>query len=131
MNRFARTTALTAAGAVLAVPTAVLAAGPASAETEVDRYGQCGGGRYEFSVDREDGGYEVSVDLDNVAPGSRWKVVLRHDGNRFFKRTLTADNEGDLDVDRNRANTSGDDRFKFRAVRADGSASCGRVITVG
>lgn len=130
MISFARTTALTAAGAVLAVPTAVLVASPASADTEVDRHGSCGGGRYEFSVDREDGGYEVSVDLDNIAAGSRWKVVMRHDGNRFFKRTITADNEGDLDVDRYRNNTSGQDRFKFRAARVDGSASCSRVITV-
>jgi hypothetical protein len=108
----------------------VLAASPASADTEVDRYGSCGGGRYEFSVDREDGGYEVSVDLDNIAAGSRWKVVMRHDGNRFFKRTITADNEGDLDVDRYRNNTSGQDGFKFRAARVDGPASCSRVITV-
>lgn len=129
MNRFARTTALTTAGALLAVPAAVLVATPAHAD--VDRYGSCGGGTYEFSVDREDGGYEVSVDVDRVAPGSRWKVVLRHDGNRFYKRTLTADNEGDLDVDRLRNNTGGNDRFKFRATRAKGSASCGRAITVG
>jgi hypothetical protein len=129
MNRFARTTALTTAGALLAVPAAVLVATPAHAD--VDRYGTCGGGSYEFSVDREDGGYEVAVDLDRVAPGSRWKVVLRHDGNRFYKRTLTADNEGELDVDRNRTNTGGDDTFKFRAARVDGSAGCGRTITVG
>jgi hypothetical protein len=131
MSRFTRTAALATVGALLAVPTAVLAASPASAETDVDRNGVCGGGRYEFSVDREDGGYEVSVDLDNVAPGSRWKVVMRQDGNTFFSRTLTADNEGDLDVDRNRANRSGNDTFKFRATRADRSASCSRTITVG
>lgn len=128
MSRFTRVTALTAAGAVLAVPTAVLVASPASAD--VDRGGACGDGRYEFSVDRENRGFEVSVDLDNVAPGSRWKVVMRHEGNRFFKRTLTADNEGDLDVDRFRNNTRGKDTFKFRATRADGSASCGQAITV-
>ena len=131
MNRFARTTALTAAGAVIAVPTAVLAAGPASAGAEVDRHGDCGGGRYELSVDREGAGYEVSVDLDHVAPGSRWKVVVRHDGNRFFSRTIRADHEGDLDVERYRNDSAGQDRFRFRASKVNGSASCGRTITVG
>ena len=128
MNRFTRITALTATGALLAVPVALVAA---PAHADVDRFGSCGGGQYDFSVDRENRGYEVSVDLDNVEPGSRWKVVMRHDGDRFFKRTLTADNEGDLDVDRQRGNSSGQDTFKFRAVRADGSAKCGRAVTVG
>jgi len=127
MSRFTRITALTASGVLLAVPVAMIAT---PAHADVERYGSCGGGQYDFSVDRENRGYEVSVDLDNVEPGSRWKVVMRHDGDRFFKRTLTADNEGDLDVDRRRGNTSGKDTFTFRAVRADGSASCGRAITV-
>ena len=127
MSRFTRLTALTATGALLAVPVAMIAA---PAHADVDRVGSCGGGQYDFSVDRENRGYEVSVDLDDVEPGSRWTVVMRHDGNRFFKRTLTADVEGDLDVDRRRSNTSGQDTFKFRAVRVDGSSSCGRAITV-
>lgn len=128
MSRFTRFTALAATGTLLAVPVAMIAT---PAHADVDRTGTCGGGQYDFSVDREDGGYEVSVDVDRVEPGSRWKVVLRHDGDRFFKRTLTADNEGELDVDRRRSNSSGEDTFRFRAVRADGSASCGRAITVG
>ena len=128
MSRFTRLTALTATGALLAVPVAMIAT---PAHADVDRYGSCGAGQYEFSVDREDGGYEVSVDLDFIEPGSQWKAVLRHDGKRFFKRTITADHEGDLDVDRQRGNTRGKDTFRFRAVRADGSASCGRAITVG
>ncbi len=127
MNGFTRFTAITATGALLAVPVALVAA---PAHADVDRYGTCGGGQYEFSVDRENGGYEISADLDNVEPGTRWKVALRHDGKRFFKRTLTADHEGELDVDRWRSNKSGQDTFKFRAVRADGSAKCGRAITV-
>lgn len=131
MSFLTRTTALTAAGALLAVPAAVLVSSPAqAAESDIDRSGACGGGRYEFSVDREDGGHEISVDLDRVEPGSRWTVVLRHDGKRFAKQTLTADNEGDLDLDRYRNNGAGKDTYKFRAARVDGSAGCGRAITV-
>lgn len=127
MSVFTRIGAMVGTGALLAVPTAVLVSAPAHAD--VERHGACGGGHYEFSVDREAGGFEVSLDLDYVRPGSRWQVVLRHDGKRYFKKTLRADNEGDLDVERWRTNTTGNDTFKFRAKRVGGPASCTRIIT--
>lgn len=128
MSLFTRTAVLTTAGALLAAPAAVLVAAPAHAD--VERHGACGGGWYEFSIDREGNGFEVSVDLDRVKPGSKWKVVLHHDGKRFFNRTVRADYEGDLDVERYRGNTQGKDRFKFRVSRVNGSASCADKITV-
>lgn len=127
MSLFTRTTALTAAGALLTAP-AVLIAAPAHAD--VERHGACGGGWYEFSVDREGRGFEVSLDLDRVKPGTKWNVALRHDGKRYFKRTLRADYEGDLDVERYRGNTQGKDAFKFRVSRVNGSATCTGKITV-
>lgn len=127
MSMFTRTTALTAAGALLAAP-AVLIAAPAHAD--VERNGACGGGWHEFSVDREGNGFEVNLDLDGVKPGSKWKVVLRHDGKRYFNRTIRADYEGDLDIERYRGNTKGKDTFKFRASRVNGSATCTAKITV-
>lgn len=128
MSKFTRIGALLGTSALIAVPATVLVSAPAHAD--VERHGACGGGHYEFSVDREAGGFEVSLDLDYVQPGSRWKVVLRHDGNRYLKRTLRADYEGDLDVERWRSDTTGQDTFKFRAKRVNGSASCSRTITV-
>lgn len=128
MSILTRTTALIGTGALLAVPAAVLVSAPAHAD--VERHGACGGGHYEFSVDREGRGLEVSVDLDRVQPGTKWKIVLRHDGTHIFKRTLRADYEGDLDVERWRKNTAGKDTFKFRATRANRSASCSAAITV-
>lgn len=127
MSIFSRTTALIGTGVLLAVPAATLVAAPAHADAE--RHGSCGRGQYELSVDREGSGFEVSADLDNVKPGSRWTVVLRHDGNRIFKRTVRADAEGDLDVERWRADTAGLDTFKFRATRVNGSATCSARIT--
>ncbi|MFT3873721.1 MAG: hypothetical protein QM714_13945 [Nocardioides sp.] len=128
MSPITRATAIAAGGALLATP-AVLFAAPAHAD--VERHGNCGGGTYEFSVDREDSGrYEVSLDLDRVKPGSTWKVVLKQNGNRFFSGKLTTDHEGDLDVERHRANTTGKDTFKFKAKRVGHSSSCSRTITV-
>ena len=61
MNTITRTAAALTAGALLAVPTAVLVSAPAYAD--VERQGTCGTGRYELSVDRENGGFEVNADL--------------------------------------------------------------------
>jgi len=123
-----RTTIALGTACALAVPTALAVATPANAD--VERHGSCGGGTYELSVDREDGGFEVSADVDRVEPGSRWRVVLRHDGNRFYRNVLRADHEGDLDVERFRTNTAGSDTFRFRAKRLGSTAGCGATITV-
>jgi hypothetical protein len=126
MMNIRRTTALAAGGALLAVPTLVLTAPTASAD--VERVVRCGAGTGELSVDPEGSRYEVSADLDNVAPGSRWTVVLRQDGKRIVKVTRTADNEGDLDVERNVRNGAGTDTFKFRAKQVGGGACSTSVV---
>jgi hypothetical protein len=123
-----RTAALIAAGA-LAVPTATMALA-APAHADVERHGSIGKGDYDFSVDREGSGFEVSFDIDRVAPGSKWKVVLRHDGQRVLTRTLTADHEGELDVETFRPNTAGKDVFKVRASKVKGKARATATITV-
>lgn len=122
-----------AAATLLAVPATVLAAttGAASADPgDRERHGRCGGGVYELSVDREDGGYEIGVDLDRVAPGSRWTIAVRHDGKRFAKVTRTADREGDLDLDTFRRGTPGSETFAFTAKRVGGSQKCSAKVTV-
>jgi hypothetical protein len=132
MRTSTRTTALTAAATLVAVPLALAAVAPAHAD--VDRNGSCGAGRYELSVDRErragQRGFEVDAGLEGVAPYSRWTFVLRHDGNRFLAVTRTADDEGDVDVDAFRRNSAGKDRFSFRATQVGGTTSCGSSITL-
>ena len=124
-----RTTAIALGTAtVLAVPTALVLAPAANAD--IDKHGKCGVGVYEFSVDREDGGYEVGVDFDRVAPGTRWKIQMSQNGKTYFNRVVRAENDGDFDVDRKRPNTSGADVFRFKASRVGGPASCGDKITV-
>jgi len=123
-----RTRALAAVGTAVAIglPAALLVAAPAHAD--VDRRGTCGGGVYELSVDREAGGYEVSVDLDRVATTSRWTITMRQDGSRYFRGTRHADHEGDVDVERLRPNTAGGDVFTFRAKKVGGTATCSAKI---
>ncbi|MDO9456805.1 hypothetical protein [Nocardioides sp.] len=124
-----RTIALTTVGVLVAGPAALLVTAPA-AQADVDRGGVCGGGRYELSVDREDGGYEVSVDLDRVAPGTRWRVVVRHDGKRIASVVRTADREGDVDVERVVRGTPGSETFRFTAKRVGTRTACGATVTV-
>ncbi|WP_347352601.1 hypothetical protein [Intrasporangium sp.] len=123
-----RRTAVLVTTAVLTVPAAVLTAAPAQAD--VERHGRCGSAVYEFSVDRERGGFEVELEIDRAKPKSQWKVLMYHDGKRFVNQTFRADREGELDVERWRGNTAGYDKFTFRATRSDGAATCTNSITV-
>lgn len=119
--------ALLAAGALAATPLTIALAGPAQADTE--RRGGIDGGRYDFNVDRDNGGFEVSADLDDVTPGSSWKVVLRQDGKVFLKRTIRADAEGDLDVERFRPDTAGTDVFALTAKKIGSTEKVRASIT--
>jgi hypothetical protein len=124
-----RINAAIAAGSLLAAPVALVATAP-SASADVERHGSCGAGRYDFSVDREHSAFEVSADLDGVRPGSRWKVVLRHDGTVIASVVRRADREGDVDVERYRANTAGSDRFRMKLKRVSGTTTCRAQITL-
>ncbi len=124
-----RTAAGLTAASLIAVPTTLaLTSGPAAAD--VERHGSCAGATYEFTVDRENGGFEVSADVEHANPGSRWRVVLRHDGNRIFRDVLRADAEGDLDVERFRNNTAGSDTFKMKVTRLATGQDCSSQISV-
>ena len=123
-----RITAGLVAGALAVAPLTLLAA-PAHADAE--KHGQAGSGVYELSVDREDGGFDVSVDLDGLPRGQRWRIVLRHDGDEVASLVRRADREGDIEVERHRPDTAGADVFWFTAMRVGGSATCGAKIRVG
>lgn len=110
-----------------AAGTTVLAAAPANAD--VERRGTCAGAIFELSVDRERGGYDVDADVEGAKPFSRWKVVIRHNGSVAAKRILRADDEGELDLDTFRRNTSGKDTFKLR-VKPVGAGACSTKVTV-
>lgn len=125
-----RTIALTTAAAVVAVPAALLVASPAHAEVERDKHGSCGGGRYELSVDSEGRGYEVNVDLDNVAGGSTWRFVIKQDGKVKANVVRTAERDGDVDIERFLPNTAGKDVIRFKATRVGAGTSCTGALTV-
>ncbi len=122
-----KTIAATALLATAAAGATVLVAAPANAD--VERRGTCAGAAYELNVDRERGGFEVDADIDNARVGSEWRVTLRHDGKVATSRVLTADGEGELDLDAWRKNTAGKDVFKLTVTPA-GGASCSTAVSV-
>ena len=119
--------AATALLATAAGGATVLVAAPASAD--VERRGTCAGATFELNVDRERGGFEVDADIDNARAGSEWRVAIRHDGKLATSRVLTADDEGELDLDTFRKNTRGKDTFRLTVTPAGGS-SCSVTVTL-
>lgn len=115
-----RTTATVAAGALLAAPLTLLTATSASADQDKDRDFRIGGAQVDFSVEKDDGRFEVSVDIDDARPGSTWRVVLKHDGKRFHNKVHRADGDGDVDIDRTRRNSAGADVFKVVVKKVGG-----------
>jgi len=119
-------TATIGTAALLATPLSLVAASPAAA---ADREFRCAGADVDFDVEKDDGRFEVDVDIDDAKPGSKWRIVLRHDGNRFHKKVHRADNDGEIDIDKNRPNTNGKDVFKLKVKRIGGPKACTRTIT--
>ena len=118
--------AIVAAGALFATPLVTAVAAPG--DDEITKRGKCRGGTYEFEVERDDGGFDVEIDLDDLRPGSRWVIVLRHDGKRVTRVVRTADSDGEIEVDRHRPNTRGADKFRFRAKPVSAKAGCSATI---
>ncbi len=124
MSKIRSTTAALGLAALVAAPIAVAA--PAHADGK-DREFRVAGAEVDFSVEKDDGRFEVSVDIDDARPGSKWRVVLRHDGKRYLNKVVRAERDGDVDIDRNRPNTKGKDVFKVKVKKVGGGAKS-RVI---
>lgn len=120
-----RLTATLATTALVATPLAIATASPAAAADREFRYA---GAEIDFDVEKDDGRFEVDVEIDDAKPGSRWLVVLRHDGQRFHKAVHRADRDGEIDIDKDRRNTRGADTFKLRVKRIGADKAVTRTI---
>ncbi|QBX54402.1 hypothetical protein EXE58_02235 [Nocardioides seonyuensis] len=116
----ARRTAAVAVTAVIGSPLALAAPAPALADVERQRDFRVAEARVDFSVEKEDGRFKVEVDIDEALQGTRWRVTLRHDGERFLQTVRTADDDGDVEIDRSRRDTRGGDRFTVTVKKIAG-----------
>ncbi|WP_110206194.1 hypothetical protein [Nocardioides daejeonensis] len=124
-------TALAATGALTAGVVSMSTSLAHADGPEKSRDFRVGGADVDFSVDLDHGRYDVDVDVDDARPGSRWKVVLRHNGKKIAHGTWRADRDGDVvDIDRNRSNTRGQDRFKLTVKQVGTKAKKSRTIVM-
>jgi hypothetical protein len=115
-------------GAVLA--STVLGQAPAVAGQDVVRRGGCSGSSdWKLKLSPEDAGIEVEFEVDQNVVGDRWRVVLRHDGDVFFRgRRTTRGPSGSFTVREVEPDLPGLDRFRARAVDlATGEVCAGRA----
>ena len=120
-------TALTAAVAlVAAVPAA------AGGDDDVIRRGSCSGASdWKLKLGLDDGKIETQFEVDQNRNGQRWRVVLKRDGNRFFRgvRTTQAPS-GSFEVKRKTKNPAGPNRIKARAVNLSSGEICKGAATI-
>ena len=98
---------------------------------DVRRNGSCSGASdWKLKLSGEDSGIEVEFEVDQNVNGDEWRVIMKHDGERFFtgKRTTKAPS-GSFEVRRVVNDSAGEDKIVARArnLRTDevcrGSAS--------
>jgi hypothetical protein len=136
-----RTRIVTVAIAATAIFALLLPAGSASASASVrggierERHGGCDPrGHWELSLDKENGRIEVDYEVTSRRAGQRWKVVLRHDGVKFFDGVRVTrrddDDRPDFEVERRVNDRAGTDRFKARARNTVTGAVCRGKLSI-
>ncbi|KRF17626.1 hypothetical protein ASG90_04440 [Nocardioides sp. Soil797] len=126
MLNLRRTAATIGAAALLATPLAMLGASPASADA--DREFRYAGAEHEFDVEKDNGRFKVEFDIDDAKRGSKWRVVIRHDGKVIHKRVHRADSDGDVEINKNRPDTKGKDVFKVKVKKVGAKKAATRTI---
>jgi hypothetical protein len=91
-----------------------------SAEAQTTERGTCGGATWELSMEAEDGGIEVSAELQSAGPGERWEVALLRGEALLLEGTRTTDTGGEIDVDAFTSDDSADAAYTATFTPADG-----------
>lgn len=61
--------------------------------------GTCDAVTYELGVEKDDGGHEVSFELQSASPGEIWQVDLTQGDRSLFSGQRTTDEDAEIDVD--------------------------------
>ena len=104
--------------AILAVLALAVPAGIASAgNNDVIQEGSCSGSsHWKLKLSPEDGRIEVEFEVDQNVSGDRWRVKIRHDGDRVFRGTRTTGGaSGSFEVRIVEDDRAGADTFRARA----------------
>ncbi|HSK17134.1 MAG TPA: hypothetical protein VK915_13335, partial [Gaiellaceae bacterium] len=111
MTRMRKIAAAGLAGVVATLALAAVAPAAAGGAGEVRRSGSCtGASTWKLKLKKDDGRIETEFEVDQNKVGKRWKVVLKHNGVRYFKgiRTTVAPS-GSFEVERRVDDVAGTD----------------------
>ena len=93
-----------------------------SVEAQTSERGTCGGATWELSAEAEDGGTEVSAELQSAGPGEAWDVELLSGDTPLLTGARTTDEDGEIDVDAYASGSPGDATYAVTFTPADGEA---------
>jgi hypothetical protein len=93
-----------------------------SVEAQTSERGTCGGATWELSAEAEDGGTEVSAELQSTGPGQAWGVDLLRDDTSLLTGERTTDDDGEIDVDAFSDGNPGDATYSVTFTPAEGEA---------
>ncbi|QSR30691.1 hypothetical protein CFI00_09345 [Nocardioides sp. S5] len=92
----------------------------ASVEAQTSERGTCGGATWELSAEAEDGGTEVSAELQSSGPAEAWQVELMRGDTSLLTGERTTDEDGEIDVDAFSDGNPGDATYAVTFTPADG-----------
>lgn len=90
---------LVAGVAVLGIAGGAWAVVANEADAETRERGTCAATSYELEAEDEDGGVELSFELQSAAPGESWNVELSHNGEVLVSGVRTTDEDAEVDLD--------------------------------
>ena len=98
----------------------------------VERNGSCSGSAdWELKAHPDDGRLEVEFEVDQNQNGEEWRVVLKRNGNRFFRGVKTTQGpSGSFEVERRTNNGPGTDEIKARARHLSSDQVCRGSLTI-
>ena len=106
----------------------LLGAGPAALgnDRDVERTGSCSGrSDWKLKLSPEDGRLEVEFEVDQNVVGDRWRVTIKHDGDRIFRGVReTRGPSGSFEVRTLANNTAGTDAFRAKARNLSTDETC-------
>lgn len=122
--------ALMAIAAVVVVAAVAFGSWAAFADNGDDKTarGTCESQTTELSVEQEDGGLEVSFELQSTAPDETWDVVLEQGDTILLEGQRQTDEDAELDLD-SPADENGSNEFTATATPAAGGEPCTATLT--
>ena len=99
---------------------------------EIIRRGDCSGTtNWKLKVAPDDGGLEVEFEVDQNKNGEKWRVVMKDNGDRFFKGVRqTKGPSGSFSVETFTQDMQGTDKIFARAVNLRTSETCAGTIAI-